>query len=130
MAGQQYHGEVQALDAQRKRDLEPPHIHVFAALLRVARDCLALLTPPPRHGSGFDELQDEIGTSLERRGGKTGLGREAVEDATARSDKDTAEDHGRGNANSGVPEPYSLGGKALYGSGTSFLISRGCWAST
>ena len=44
-AGQQNHGEVQAADAQRKRDLGPPHIHVFAAFLRVARDCLAHLTP-------------------------------------------------------------------------------------
>ena len=46
-AGQQYHGEVQAADAQRKRVLGPPHIDVFGALLKVARDCLALLTPPP-----------------------------------------------------------------------------------
>ena len=48
--GQQYHEEVQAADAQRRRDLGPPHIHVFAAVLKAARDCLALLKPSSSHG--------------------------------------------------------------------------------
>ena len=71
-----------------------------------------------RHSPGLDGLQDEIGTSFERSGGQTGLGREAVEDATARSDKDTAEDHGRGNADSGLLVLCSVGSKAPRGSCT------------
>ena len=70
----------------------------------------------PRHGPGLDGPLDEIGTSFVRRGGETGYGCNAVEHATARSDEDTPEVHGRRTAGSGVFEPDPVGRKAPLGS--------------
>ena len=58
------------------------------------------------NGTDFDEhgrkrdgpTGRQLGEVLDRNGGKTCFGREAVEDEAARSDKNTTDDHGRGNA--------------------------------
>ena len=124
-AGQQYHREVQAADAQRKKGsgtAAHPRIRGSSGggkRLSVSSDAAS------RHSTGLDGLQDEIGTSPERSGGKTGFGREAVENETTISDKDTTEDHGRGNADGGLPVLHSVGSKAPHGSSTSPVTSRG-----
>ena len=63
-AGQQYPEEVQAADAQRKRDLGPPPFHVFAVFLEGGKGLFGSSDAAPRHGPGLDGLHDEIGTSF------------------------------------------------------------------
>ena len=102
-----------AADAQRKRDLGPPHIHVFAALLKVARDCLAHLTPPPDTVQALTGYRTKLGQVPRER-----LVTVAKPSKTRQPDQteDTAEAHGRGNAGSGIFGPHPAGCKVPPGS--------------